>query len=215
MIKYKLVLFDLDGTLIDTDKLIFMSYLHVFKKYRPDYRVSFNEMLSFLGPTLMETFKVYFPNLNHDEIIEEYRKYTMENHFKFVSAFKDAEYVLKELKSLGVHIGIVTSKRKDVAIYGLKQFNLDQYVELLIDCNDVKKYKPDPEGVNKALEYFNVDKEDTLMVGDSQSDMLAGIYAGCKVAAVDYSIKGKFYIDLPVNYVIKELKDIIQIVKGE
>lgn len=215
MNRYKLVLFDLDGTLIDTDKLIFMSYLHVFKKYRPDYKVSFEEMLSFLGPTLMETFKVYFPNLNHDEIIEEYRKYTMEHHNKFVSCFKDAEQVLKELRELDIHIGVVTSKRKDVAIYGLEQFNLDKYVELLIDCNDVKKYKPDPEGVNKALEYFNIDKKDALMVGDSKSDMLAGINAKIDVAAVDYSIKGKFYLDLPVNYVIKELKDLIQIVKGE
>ena len=215
MNKYKLVLFDLDGTLIDTDKLIFMSYLHVFNKYRPDYKVSFEEMLSFLGPTLMETFKVYFPSLNHDEIIEEYRKYTMEHHHQFVSSFKGAEQVLKELRKLGVHIGVVTSKRKDVAIYGLKQFNLDKYVELLIDCNDVTKYKPDPEGVNKALEYFKIERKDALMVGDSKSDMLAGINANIDVAAVDYSIKGKFYLDLPINYVIKELKDLIQIVKGE
>ena len=56
MSKYKLVLFDLDGTLIDTDKLIFMSYKHVLNKYRSDYKVSFDEMIDFLGPTLMDTF---------------------------------------------------------------------------------------------------------------------------------------------------------------
>ena len=62
MNKFELVLFDLDGTLIDTDKLIFMSYRHVFNKYRPDYKLTFEEVISFLGPTLMDTFKVYFPN---------------------------------------------------------------------------------------------------------------------------------------------------------
>jgi prephenate dehydrogenase len=67
--KFELVLFDLDGTLIDTDKLIFMSYRHVFNKYRPDYKLTFEEVINFLGPTLMDTFKVYFPNENHDEMI--------------------------------------------------------------------------------------------------------------------------------------------------
>ena len=215
MNKFELVLFDLDGTLIDTDKLIFMSYRHVFNKYRPDYKLTFEEVISFLGPTLMDTFKVYFPNENHDEMIEEYRKYTMEHHHKFVNAFSGAEQVMKELRELGVHIGIVTSKRRDVAMFGLQEFNLDKYTELMVDCNDVKNFKPHPEGINKALDYFNIKPENTLMVGDSKSDMLAGINAKCKVAAVNYSIKGEFYNELNVDYVINELNDIIKIVKGD
>lgn len=214
MNKYKLVLFDLDGTLIDTDKLIFMSYKHVLNKYKSDYKVSFDEMLNFLGPTLMDMFKIYFPNLDHDEIIEEYRKYTMEHHHKFVNAYNGAEKTLKELKELGVHIGVVTSKRKDVAEYGLQEFNLDKYNELLIDCNAVSKFKPDPEGINLAMKHFNVLPSETLMVGDSKSDMLAGINAKCDTAAVNYSIKGEFYKDLNVNYVIDELYELINIVKG-
>ena len=215
MNKYKLVLFDLDGTLIDTDKLIFMSYKHVLNKYRSDYKVSFDEMIDFLGPTLMDTFKVYFPNMDHDEIIEEYRAYNVSHHRKFVNAYSGAEKTLKELRELGIRVGIVTSKRKDVADFGLQEFNLDKYCELLIDCNAVSKYKPDPEGIIKAMNYFNVSPEETLMVGDSKSDMLAGINAKCDVAAVDYSIKGAFYKELNVNYVISELYDLIKIVKGE
>ena len=65
------------------------------------------------------------------------------------------------------------------------------------------------------MNYFNVLPSETLMVGDSKSDMLAGINAKCDVAAVDYSIKGAFYKDLNVNYVISELYDLIKIVKGE
>ncbi len=213
MNKFDLVLFDLDGTLIDTDKLISMSYFHVFNKYRKDYDVSFKEMLNFLGPTLMDMFKIYFPNEDHDEMIEEYRRYTMAHHHKFVNAFSGALETLKTLRELGVHVGVVTSKRKDVAIFGLEEFGLDKYCELLIDCNDVTKFKPDPEGVNKAINYFNVDSSKTLMVGDSKSDMLAGINAGCKVAAVNYSIKGEFYKELNVDYVINNLIEIVNIVK--
>ncbi len=214
MNKYKLVLFDLDGTLIDTDKLIFMGYYHMFQKYRPDYKVNFDEMLSFLGPTLMDMFNIYFPSFNQDELIEEYRKYTMENHHKFVNAYSNAYETLKELKNRGIHIGVVTSKRKDVAQYGLEEFKLDEFVELLIDCNAVKKFKPDPEGINKAIEHFKVSASETLMVGDSKSDMLAGINAKCKVAAINYSIKGQFYEGLNVDYIINELSEILEIVKG-
>ena len=192
-----------------------MSYKHVFEKYRKDYNVSFDEMLSFLGPTLMDMFKIYFPNENHDEIIEEYRAYTMSHHHKFVNAFSGALETLKTLRELGVHVGVVTSKRKDVASFGLQEFGLDKYCEILIDCNDVTKFKPDPEGINLALSYFNIDSSKTLMVGDSKSDILAGKNANCKVAAVNYSIKGAFYQDLNVDYVIDNLNEIIDIVKGE
>ena len=126
---------------------------------------------------------------------------------------KGAELTLKELRELGIHVGVVTSKRKDVADFGLQEFGLDKYCELLIDCNAVTKYKPDPEGIIKAMSYFNVLPNETLMVGDSKSDMLAGINAKCDTIAVDYSIKGEFYKDLNVNYVISELSEIIKIIK--
>lgn len=215
MLKYKLVLFDLDGTLIDTDKLIFMGYYHLFKKYRPDYKVTFDDMIGFLGPTLIDMFNIYFEKEDKKMLIEEYREYVLSHHNKFVSAFKGAKELFIELTKLGVHIGVVTSKRKDVALYGLKQFGLDEYCELLIDCDAVSKFKPDPEGINYSMNYFNVLPKDTLMVGDSKSDILAGINAGCDTVAVNYSIKGEFYKNLNVNYVIEELLDILKIVKGE
>ena len=90
---------------------------------------------------------------------------------------------------------------------------MDKYCELLIDCNAVTKYKPDPEGIIKAMDHFNVLPSETIMVGDSKSDMLAGINAKCDTIAVDYSIKGEFYKDLNVNHVISELYEIIDIVK--
>lgn len=215
MPKYKLVLFDLDGTLIDTDKLIFMGYYHLFKKYRKDYEVTFKDMMSFLGPTLIDMFNVYFKNEDKKQLIEEYREYVIENHSKFVNVINGAKEVLDGLRKQDIHVGIVTSKRKDVALYGLKQFGLDQYCELLIDCDAVKNFKPHPEGIVYSMNYFGVQPNETLMVGDSPSDMLAGINAHCDVVAVNYSIKGNFYKDLKVNYVINELKEILEIIKGE
>ena len=91
MLKYKLVLFDLDGTLIDTDKLIFMCYYHLFKKYRKDYEVTFKDMIGFLGPTLIDMFNIYFVNEDKKKLIEEYREYVIAHHDKFVSAFKGAK----------------------------------------------------------------------------------------------------------------------------
>lgn len=215
MAKYKVVLFDLDGTLIDTDKLIFMGYYHLFKKYRKDYKVTFEDMMSFLGPTLIDMFNIYFEKEDKSVLIEEYREYVVAHHNKFVNVFDGAKELFIELNKMGVHIGVVTSKRKDVALYGLKQFGLDKYCEILVDCDDVKNFKPHPEGALKAIEHFKAQPNETLMVGDSKSDMMAGMNAGCDVAAVSYSIKGAFYEGLNVNYIIDELLDILKIVKGD
>ena len=139
------------------------------------------------GKVRIDTIKehIVLSNIDKKALIEEYREYVMTNHNRFVNVFDGAKELFSELHKLGVHIGVVTSKRKDVAFYGLKQFGLDKYCEILVDCDDVKNFKPHPEGVLKALEYFNVSPCEALMVGDSKSDMLAGKNAGMKVCAVE------------------------------
>ena len=71
----KAVIFDLDGTLLNTDLLIRKSFIHVFKKYKPGYTLSEEELLSFLGPSLFDTFSRYFDASMIDELIDYYREF--------------------------------------------------------------------------------------------------------------------------------------------
>ena len=76
----KAILFDLDGTLLNTDLLIKKSFIHTFKKYKPDYTLSEEELLSFLGPSLKNTFSRYVENNQVDELIQYYRDYNHKHH---------------------------------------------------------------------------------------------------------------------------------------
>lgn len=207
----KAILFDLDGTLLDTDKLIFMTYKYMFDKFGEGYEPTFNEMLSFLGPTLMEVFPKYFKQ-NVDYLIEEYRTYNVSHHQAFVQPIYGAKDVLHAIKEKGLKIAVVTSKRKDVALLGLQLFGLDNYIDYLVDCTMVTKYKPDPEGIEMVLDEFNIRAEEALMVGDSLSDILAGINSGCKTMAVSYSLKGNFYKNQKIDYIIDSLYDILKLI---
>lgn len=189
----KVIIFDLDGTLIDTDKLIFMSYRYLFRKYGNGYEPSFSEYISFLGPTLMETFPKYFKE-DVDLLIKEYRSYGEKNDKYFLSPIKGAKEVLENLHQKGYKLAVVSSKIKKAIIKNLSDLNMDMYFDFIIGADEVQgKYKPDPYGLIIALNHFNFSKEDAVYIGDSFGDLLCAKNAQIDFIAVNYSLKGKFY----------------------
>lgn len=189
----KVIIFDLDGTLIDTDKLIFMSYRYLFQKYGNGYEPSFSEYISFLGPTLMETFPKYFKE-DVDLLIKEYRSYGEKNDKYFLSPIKGAKEVLENLHQKGYKLAVVSSKIKKAIIKNLSDLNMDMYFDFIIGADEVQgKYKPDPYGLIIALNHFNFSKEDAVYIGDSFGDLLCAKNAQIDFIAVNYSLKGKFY----------------------
>ena len=189
----KVIIFDLDGTLIDTDKLIFMSYRHLFQKYGNGYEPSFSEYISFLGPTLMETFPKYFKE-DVDLLIKEYRSYGEKNDKYFLSPIKGAKEVLENLHQKWYKLAVVSSKIKKAIIKNLSDLNMDMYFDFIIGADEVQgKYKPDPYGLIIALNHFNFSKEDAVYIGDSFGDLLCAKNAQIDFIAVNYSLKGKFY----------------------
>ena len=101
MKKDYLVIFDLDGTLLDTDILIYHSFEHVFHQYKPDYELSDEELLSFLGPSLSSSMRRYFPDEMIDEVIACYREYNHSHHEDFVTIYPTVIETLKMLKEKG------------------------------------------------------------------------------------------------------------------
>ena len=105
----KAILFDLDGTLLNTDLLIKKSFIHTFKKYKPDYTLSEEELLSFLGPSLKNTFSRYVEADQIDELIQYYRDYNHKHHEDFVTIYPNVKEMLEYLKKQGFLLGVVTT----------------------------------------------------------------------------------------------------------
>ena len=149
------LLFDLDGTLINTNELIIASFTDTLNHYYPG-QYTREDIIPFMGPTLVETFSSINPELM-DEMIAHYRKHNWEHHDLFVTEFDGVYETIQSLHQSNYKLAVVTTKKRDVAERGLKLCNLDQFFDVVITLEDASKTKPDPEPLFKALNFFNTD----------------------------------------------------------
>ncbi|MGG3467956.1 pyrophosphatase PpaX [Neobacillus pocheonensis] len=208
--KITTILFDLDGTLIDTNELIIATYLHTLEKYYPS-RFQREDVIPFIGPTLHESFGSIDPDLV-EEMILEYRAFNIANHDELVTEFVGVSETVQTLKEKGYKLGVVTTKRHDVTMKGLRLMGLDKYFEVIVAYDHVSKTKPDPEPIFKALEQLDSTPEETIMVGDNYHDILAGKNAGTVTAGCAWSIKGREYIaKYEPDFILENMADLLSI----
>lgn len=182
----KTLLFDIDGTLLDTDMLIIRSYMHLFDTYRPDYPLKLSELSSFLGPVLKDVFPKYFKE-DFQTLLNTYHTYSHQNIKRFVYLYDGVIDMLKAFKKKGYKLGIVTNRFGYSVKEVLEPFSISSYFDCIITLDDVKDGKPSPEGILLAIDRLNSQKEDTIYIGDNKSDKEASINAGIKTALVSWS----------------------------
>lgn len=210
----KTVLFDLDGTLIDTDELIMESYRYLFTKFRPDMTLTTEFLHTLLGPALKDIFPRYFKE-DFKVLFDTYREFNFKHHPDYVSAFPTVLETLQTLKSNGIRLGIVTSKMRDAAILGTDLTRMTSFFEVIIGLDDVMHHKPHPEGILKAMDLLGALPEEALYIGDSASDLLAGQAAGILVGAVDWTPKAPhYYMNLHPQLILKQMSDVVPFVLG-
>lgn len=210
------ILFDLDGTLLDTEKLIFASFEHVFKQYKPEYTLSEAELTSFLGPTLHQTFSLYFEEHQIEEVIRVYRAFNREHHDAYVTPIEGAHKTLAYLKEHGYDIGVVSNKQAEMVHHGLAFCGLDSFVEVVVDSTMVTHPKPDPEGILKACEMLYRSHDDMIYVGDSVSDIQATKrMGGYSVAVLFDPIREEALRNEKPSRCIYHLEEIIDLVKED
>ncbi|MDQ0233494.1 pyrophosphatase PpaX [Metabacillus malikii] len=212
--KINTLLFDLDGTLINTNELIIESFLHTLHQYYPS-KYKREDVLPFIGPTLYETFESINPE-KMDEMVQVYRTFNHEQHDKLVTEFETVFETIQTLKEKGFKLGIVTTKIRSTVNMGLKLTKLDQFFDVVVTLDDVEKAKPDPEPILKALEQLDSTPEEAIMVGDNHHDIEAGKNAGTQTAGVAWSIKGREYIaSHKPDYLLEKMSDLLAIVGAE
>jgi pyrophosphatase PpaX len=208
----KAVLFDLDGTLIDTNKLIIESFKHTFRNHL-NKDISEGDIINCFGEPLTITLARYDKD-NVEELMKTFKKFNEDKHDELASGISNAIETIKELKKLDIKIAVVTSKRRMMAERGLKLFGLFELIDLLITPEDTIKHKPDGEPAEKACQILKVYKHEALMVGDSHFDILCGKNAGCKTCVVGYTaLPIENIMKYNPDYKIENLKDLLNIIE--
>lgn len=206
------LLFDFDGTLVDTNELILSSFTQTLDFFYPGVYQR-EEIITFNGPPLYETFSKIDPE-RADEMVSHYRAHNWENHDLLVKEFTGVFETIKTLSESGYKLAIVTTKKRDIVEKGLALTKLDQFFDVVVTLDDVEKAKPDPEPVFTALKLLGSTPQEAIMVGDNYHDILSGQRAETKTAGVAWSAKGADYLNqFNPDYMLETIADLFTILE--
>jgi pyrophosphatase PpaX len=204
------VLFDLDGTILDTNELIIRSFLHALRGVVPP-EFGREHIIPHMGQPLVEQMRRFTGRDHVDDLIKAYREYNLREHDSLVTAFPHVAEVLERLKRAGLKIGVVTTKLQMTAMRGMKLAGIDGFMDAVVAFDDVTHPKPHPEPVLKALERLSVRPEETLMVGDSPVDMQSAAAAGAVPVGVAWSLKGeRALLEAGARHIIRDMRDLYE-----
>jgi pyrophosphatase PpaX len=210
--KFKYILFDLDGTLIDTNQLIIDSFKHTYKLHL-NRDIEEKEILQYFGEPLITTLRRYSPE-NPEELYNTYIKYNESIHDNSVSLCCNIQETLEKLKEMGCILAVVTSKRSIMAYRGLELFDILKHFSVIVTVDDTKQHKPHPEPVLKALENLGASASEALMIGDSVFDILCAHNAGVKAVKVSWGAALEHQDEEEPDYLVNDAMEIIDIVRG-
>ncbi|MGG1554952.1 pyrophosphatase PpaX [Paenibacillus ferrarius] len=205
------VLFDLDGTIVDTNELIVQSFLHSLEGQTPE-PITREIIIPNMGRPLVEQMQMFSGREEVEELITKYRTFNLSKHDELVREFPHVREVMGKLHASGIKIGIVTSKIRQTTLMGLKLCGLDGFVSTIVTVEDVKEPKPSPEGILAAMKTLGAARETTMMVGDSHYDIEAAKNAGVTAVGVSWSWKGRSYLEkYAPDYLIDDMTELLPI----
>lgn len=207
------LLFDLDGTLVDSIDLLLAAFRHAFVaefgSAPPD-----EEWIATIGTPLPVQIRGFTSDQEAAlRITSSYRSFQREHHDHLLREFEGTREVLATLRSLGHPIAVVTSKATEPANRALRSTGLDHLIELVVGSDSCTRHKPDPEPVHVALRGLGYQPRDAVFVGDSPYDILSGNAAHVTSIA---ALWGPFSRDVleraSPNYFIAHIHDLVPLI---
>jgi pyrophosphatase PpaX len=188
-------LFDLDGTLIDSVRLILDSYHHALATHGLPPR-SDEEWLAGVGTPLTAQFAPWKHDAaTYQALIATYREYKLTHHDRMVTVYPGVVDAVRAIKAVGLQTGLVTSKNRPGALRGLRLAGLDAVMDVVVGADEVTNPKPHPEPVERAMTFLGASPATTVYIGDSIHDMRSGRAAGVKTAAVLWGPFGRSHLE--------------------
>lgn len=212
----KAIIFDMDGTILDTIKDIAGAVNYILEKYEKPVR-TVDEVKSFVGNGLRRTLELSLGDMeNKDEFIDsiyieftEYYKVHSSDNTKPYDGIVDAIRILKEK---GYKTAVVSNKRQE-AVEELCVKFYEGLFDIAIGEQDGLKRKPDPAMVNKALDYLGVTKEEAVYIGDSEVDIKTAVNSGLKGIYVSWGFRGaKLLMENGAKVVVDNPEELLKVI---
>ena len=208
------VLFDLDGTLIDSIGLIVDAMHHAFEGFGGTVPAD-SVWMAGIGTPLFKQLALYARSAEElDMLRERYRAYQFIHHDDVIKEYPGTTAVLEDLHARGLAMGIVTSKGDELARRGLELTGLARFLPVVVSADSVTKYKPEPEPVLLALERLGVRADEALMMGDSPHDISSGNAAGVRTIGALWGpfTRGQIAVTHPTYWLsnIRELPPLLE-----
>ena len=181
------VLFDFDGTLMDTNELISDSWRHTVWELT-GRQVSDDEIRLTLGEMLADSMRRLMPDVDTERALDLYRNYQRDIFLDRIKLFDGSEDVLRTLRAAGYKTALVTSRLKGSTERGLAHFGLDCLFDAVLTASDTDVFKPDPAPINIILDKIGSGPKEAIYIGDTTHDIEAGLAAGVFTVLVDWSL---------------------------
>ncbi len=212
---YDPVLFDLDGTVVDTVELITASFRYatqtVLGEVLPD-----EEIMRYVGQPLMDQMRQLAPE-HAQELYDVYREHNHRLHDELIRTYDGVEAMLTALRAHGRHLGLVTSKSADTTAMAFRAVGLDEHFDVVVTASDTATHKPSPEPLLLCLERLAAkgapaQPAGAIYIGDSPFDIQAGRAAGMATAAVTWGIFSRAALEeAGPDHVLERPGDIVRL----
>jgi pyrophosphatase PpaX len=183
-VRYPVVLFDFDGTVVDSGAIILASMRHATETVLAR-RYSEQELMANVGgPGLEAQMEAFAPD-RVEELVRVYREHNEALHDE-LEAFDGIEHVLTTLKDEGRRLGLVTAKRRGTVDLAFARLPIEHFFDVVVAGDETQLHKPDPAPLLLALRRLEANAKDAAYVGDSPYDMQAARAAGMHAIGVTW-----------------------------
>lgn len=211
MNNYNLYIFDLDGTILDSKEDIAMAVNYGLEKVGIKAKPS-EEVVKYVGygaKKLIDDLLPDFPDDIKNKVLEFFREFYTSNPVIKSRLYEGVEEILSGIKSKDKKVAVVTNKYEEISKRILKHFQILDLIDIVVGADTTQERKPSPLPVFYALEKINKKKEETIIIGDSETDILTGKNASISTCLVLHGYGNKsMALSLKPDFVIKSLKEL-------